>query len=70
MFTMNNDYNVIFGTGPLGLAVMEQLIQQNKKILMVNTRGEADVPADVQVIKGDATNLSSVLDIFILTMYQ
>ena len=60
---MNNDYNVIFGTGPLGLAVMEQLIQQNKKILMVNTRGEADVPTDVQVVKGDATNLKSVLDI-------
>ncbi len=60
---MNNDYNVIFGTGPLGLAVMEQLIQKNKKILMVNTRGQADVPPDVQVIKGDAGNLSSVLDI-------
>lgn len=63
MFGMNNDYHVIFGTGPLGLAIMEQLLQQNKKILMVNTRGEADIPSYVEVIKGDATNLSSVLDI-------
>lgn len=60
---MTNDYQVIFGTGPLGLAVMEQLLQKNIKILMVNTRGTADVPTEVQVVKGDATNLSSVLAI-------
>lgn len=61
---MNNDFHIIFGTGPLGLAVMEQLILQNKKVLMVNTRGVAEeIPPDVQVVKGNATNLSSVLDI-------
>ncbi|WP_416826178.1 NAD-dependent epimerase/dehydratase family protein [Ectobacillus polymachus] len=60
---MDKDYHVIFGTGPLGIAVMEQLIKQNKKVLMVNTRGKEDVPKNVQVVKGDATNLKSVLDI-------
>ncbi|WP_318504003.1 NAD-dependent epimerase/dehydratase family protein [Bacillus sp. T3] len=45
------------------MAVMENLIQQNKKVLMVNTRGRADVPSSVKVIKGDVTKQENVLDI-------
>ncbi|ALC82526.1 MULTISPECIES: NAD-dependent epimerase/dehydratase family protein [Bacillus] len=60
---MTNGYHAIFGTGPLGLTIMDQLIQEDKKVLLVNRSGKADVPQSVKVIKGDATNLDSVLDI-------
>jgi hypothetical protein len=60
---MANKYHAIFGTGPLGLAIMDQLIQEDKKVLLVNRSGKADVPQSVKVIKGDATKLDSVLEI-------
>jgi nucleoside-diphosphate-sugar epimerase len=60
---MANKYHAIFGTGPLGLAIMDQLIQEDKKVLLVNRSGKADVPQSVKVIKGDATKLNSVLEI-------
>lgn len=61
---MTNEFHAIFGTGPLGLAIMDNLIQQNKKILLVNRSGKADVPSFVKVVKADATKLDSVLEIF------
>lgn len=51
--------HVIFGTGPLGRAVMRALIEKGApaaadKICMVNRSGKADVPAGVRVVAGDA----------------
>lgn len=60
---MKNEYHAIFGTGPLGLAIMDQLIQEGKNVILVNTSGKADVPPSIKVIKGDATKLESVMDI-------
>lgn len=62
---MTNEYHAIFGTGPLGLTIMDQLIKEDKKVLLVNRSGIADVPQSqyVKVIKGDATNLDSVINI-------
>ncbi|MFJ7374690.1 NAD-dependent epimerase/dehydratase family protein [Lysinibacillus capsici] len=60
---MNEEYHAIFGTGPLGLAIMDQLIQENKKVLLVNRSGKANAPQSVKIIKGDATKLESVIDI-------
>ena len=48
--------HLIFGTGPIGLAVMNELVARGKTVRMVNRRGKADVPAQVDVVKGDATN--------------
>ena len=56
----SNEQHVIFGTGPLGMAVMHDLVHQGKKVRMVNTRGQADVPASVEVVKGDAYSVESV----------
>jgi len=55
-----NELHVIFGTGQLGMAVMHELVHQGKKVRMVNTRGQADVPAGVEVVKGDAYSPDSV----------
>lgn len=45
---------VIFGTGPLGMAVMRALLRQGKTVRMINHSGKAEVPAGVEVLGGDA----------------
>jgi nucleoside-diphosphate-sugar epimerase len=51
--------HVIFGTGPVGLAVMRELVKQGKCVRMVNRSGKADVPQGVEVVAADAYNLDS-----------
>lgn len=54
-----NELHVIFGTGALGSAVMRELVKRGKQVRMVNRTGVADVPASVEVVKGDATDPTS-----------
>jgi nucleoside-diphosphate-sugar epimerase len=56
MDTRTGELHLIFGTGPLGKAVMRELVGQGKQVQMVNRSGKANVSAGVTVIKGDATN--------------
>jgi nucleoside-diphosphate-sugar epimerase len=49
-----NDLHVIFGTGPLGLAVMRELVRQGKPVHMVNGRGKAVLPEGVELVASDA----------------
>ncbi len=51
-------FHLIFGTGPLGLSVMRELVRRGEKVVMVNRSGKApsDVPPEVSVIAGDAYN--------------
>jgi nucleoside-diphosphate-sugar epimerase len=51
------ELHVIFGTGPVGQAVAQALIQRGKSsIRMVNRSGKADVPAGIEIVKGDVTD--------------
>jgi nucleoside-diphosphate-sugar epimerase len=52
-----NDLHVIFGTGPVGLAVMDELVSQGKRVRMVNRSGLKTAPAGVESLSGDVTNL-------------
>ncbi len=55
--------NIIFGTGPLGLSVMDALVERGySDITLVNRRGHAPeaLPAGVNIVAGDATNPDSV----------
>ncbi len=54
------DLHVIFGTGPLGLSVMRELVRQGKQVLMVNRSGKAEAPQGVKVVASDAYNLDNV----------
>lgn len=57
---MNNEsLHVIFGTGPLGRSVMRALRKRGRTIRMVNRSGRrsADIPADVEIVAGDAYGL-------------
>ena len=63
MSNSNQEKHVIFGTGPLGLAVMEELIMKGTPVRMVNTSGKAHVPEGVEVVKGDAYSMESALEV-------
>ena len=54
--TDNGESHVVFGTGPVGLAVMAELVSKSKRVRMVNRSGRASVPHGVEVIGGDATD--------------
>ena len=58
MYT-ESELHVIFGTGPLGLAVMRELVARGKHVRMVNRRGQANVPPGVVVIQADASDAGS-----------
>ncbi len=52
----NNELNVVFGTGPVGMAVMDELASKGRSVRMVNRSGRANVPEGVEVVGGDAAN--------------
>ncbi len=54
--------HVIFGTGPLGLAVMDVLVAEGKAVTLVNRSGRISeaLPAGVQVVKANAVNPAEV----------
>lgn len=54
---MTNDQRglqVVFGTGPLGLAVARELVSSGMRVRLVNRSGRADAPERVEVVAGDA----------------
>jgi nucleoside-diphosphate-sugar epimerase len=55
---MPTNTQVIFGTGPLGLAVMDVLVAQGKTVTLVNRSGRIAeaLPAGVTVVKANAVN--------------
>ncbi|MBZ0315990.1 MAG: NAD-dependent epimerase/dehydratase family protein [Anaerolineae bacterium] len=53
---MSIELNVVFGTGPVGRAVTQELVNRGKGVRVVNRSGKADVPAGVEIIKGDVTD--------------
>ena len=65
MTQLNSENNVVFGTGPLGLAVMDALVDRGRQITLVNrsaTIHETEPPG-VQLVQGDATQPDEVREI-------
>jgi len=60
MATVMDELHVVVGTGPLGIAVMKELLHKNKRVRMVNRSGQASVPSGVQVVQGNAADLESI----------
>src|SRR5215212_7501339 len=55
--TDNEELHVIFGTGAMGMSVMDELIRRGRRrVRMVNRSGRARVPDGVEVVGGDATD--------------
>jgi len=53
---MSQEYHVVFGSGPVGLAVVESLLAKGKHIRLINRSGQADVHPSVEMMAGDATD--------------
>ena len=55
--TDNDELHVVFGTGAVGMSVMDELIRRGpRRVRMVNRSGRASVPDGVEVVGGDATD--------------
>ncbi len=50
----NGELHVVFGTGPVGMSVMDELVKRGRRVRMVNRSGRAGVPEGVEVLGGDA----------------
>ena len=48
--------NVIFGTGPLGLAVARRLMSSGKAVRLVNRSGKAQAPSSAEIFVADAAD--------------
>ena len=51
-----NAENVVFGTGPLGLAVASRLRSSGQRVRLVNRSGRAGAPQGVEVVAADVTD--------------
>ncbi|MBP1156938.1 MULTISPECIES: NAD-dependent epimerase/dehydratase family protein [unclassified Paenibacillus] len=60
---MKKGMHVIFGAGPLGRAVMEELVHQGCSVRMVHRSGTAEVPPEVELVPGDASEADQVMRI-------
>jgi len=50
------ELHVVFGAGPVGLAVADELSGRGKRVRMVNRSGRAAVPEGVELVGGDAAD--------------
>jgi nucleoside-diphosphate-sugar epimerase len=55
--------HVVFGTGAVGLATMEALLRRGETVRMVNRSGAAAVPAQVEVVRGDAADPAFTVEV-------
>lgn len=57
---VQNSFDLIFGSGPLGQAVLHALLARGKTVKMINRSGKrpSGVPDSVEIISGDANNTS------------
>lgn len=56
----NCDVHVIFGTGPAGSTLAEQLVAAGKQVRAVNRSGKAKLPPQVEVVAADMLDSSAV----------
>ena len=54
--TDGNNLHVVFGTGAIGMALIEELHASGKQVRVANRSGSGAVPEGVEIIGGDATN--------------
>lgn len=61
--TTTNDLHVIFGTGPAGLTLAQELLTRGKRVRLINRRGVAPVPDGAELVAGDAAQLATVREL-------
>jgi uncharacterized protein YbjT (DUF2867 family) len=55
--TLTDELHVVYGSGPVGTAVVETLLGQGKRVRVVSRSGaRKHLPAQVEPMRGDATD--------------
>jgi nucleoside-diphosphate-sugar epimerase len=54
--------HVVFGTGAIGRAAIDSLVERDAAVRAVNRSGEADVPAGVEVVQCDAGDETAAVE--------
>ena len=58
-----SELHVVFGTGPLGRAVIEALVARGKTVRAVNRSGKMEhAPSGIEIVAGDAYNRAFARD--------
>lgn len=57
------ELHVVFGSGPVGMAIIDELLARGKRVWLVKRSGRADVPPGVEVVKGDAVDVASTREV-------
>jgi nucleoside-diphosphate-sugar epimerase len=60
---IDHELHVIFGTGPVGMTLAEQLSAAGKQVRLVNRSGKGQAPAGVELVAGDALQSDVVRDL-------
>ena len=63
MTPLHPELHVIFGTGPVGLTLAEQLLAEGRAVRLVNRSGSLDEPLGAELRRGDASDARTVLDL-------
>ncbi|GHO46459.1 NAD-dependent epimerase/dehydratase family protein [Ktedonospora formicarum] len=58
-----NQLHVIFGTGPVGVSLAEELIARGKHVRLVNRSGKGNVPEGAELVAGDASKLATAQEV-------
>ncbi len=58
-----NDLHVVFGTGPAGTTLAEELVARGKRVRSINRSGKARMPAGVEVLSGNMLDAANVREL-------
>jgi nucleoside-diphosphate-sugar epimerase len=61
--TVSNARHVVFGSGPVGRTLIDELLARGRQVRLVKRSGKAEVPPEVEVVKGDATDPQSTREV-------
>src|SRR5712691_11737977 len=58
-----NELHVVFGTGPAGRTLAEELLARGRQVRLINRSGKGPAPAGAELAVGDATQPAVVRDL-------
>jgi NAD dependent epimerase/dehydratase family. len=61
--TIAQELHIIFGTGPVGMTLADELIAKGKRVRLVNRSGKGHIPVGAELVAGDASQLAVVQDL-------
>ncbi|MCG8349189.1 MAG: NAD-dependent epimerase/dehydratase family protein, partial [Chloroflexales bacterium] len=59
----SRELHVIFGTGPVGTTLADELLARGRRVRLVNRSGKGQVAPDAELVKGDALLPQAVHDL-------